>query len=282
MPAPAFVARQPRPQQQPPFLQHPPGFVGNAGEFSELQDFRRRFPMDERAFGYLAESSPAVQRQVFDTFAPKRLDDVDFSAPVVAYAKLCRARAIEHPANVSHHQQSSPVHGGACAGSYGSSFAGVAPPPPRLPPLMVSAPLPVPMLRAHALPNHSISDAHIGDFCRRYPMDARARELLLASPPAAVARVLREFRPRREGEADYSAAVVAFVGVCKRDALGGKGSYPYGSPSGYGAGHVAGCAGSYAVGHPGGPPVQHAGTGYIAGFAPLTGAYAPPKRPRLF
>lgn len=208
--------------QAPPFQQYP-SFNGNADELLELQDFRRRFPMDERAYGYLAESSPAVRRQVFDTFAPKRLDDTDFSAPVVAYAKLCRARVFESAA-------------------HGSHFMAVA--PPRFPAPMQAR---MPVFRPAVQP---VTDAQIGEFCRRYPMDGRALELMLASPPAVVARVLREFRPKREGEADYSAAVVAFVGVCKRDAFGGS-VRPFGG----------GCAGYGGCG------------GFVVG---------PPKRPRLF
>merc|ERR1740121_2032457 len=67
----------------------------------------------------------------------------------------------------------------------------------------------------------AISDADITEFCRRYPVDARAIEAVLASPPMVQVRVIREFRPRNEGEPDYSAALMTFLGICKRSTTGG-------------------------------------------------------------
>lgn len=141
----------------------------------QLDAFRQRYPMDDRAFSYLMESPREAQQAVLDSFQPRNPSDVDYSAPVVAYAKRCRARAEEN-------------HVGG--GGYGGCPAAPMPPP--------------------ADPVH--------DFCRQYPVDARAQEYLRASGPEVVNRVLQEFRPKREGESDYSGAVVAFVGRCRKGA----------------------------------------------------------------
>jgi len=146
---------------------------------ADLEAFRNRFPMDDRAFSSLQDLQPHARRQVLDTFVPKRMDDTDYSAPVMAYVKVCRARAAESAAHTALH---------------------------------MSGPGPV-------------SQQTVDDFCGRFPMDARALEMLLAAPPVVQTRVMSEFRPKREGDSDYSAAVVAFLGVCKRSAMGGVGGF---------------------------------------------------------
>lgn len=64
---------------------------GSKGNDRALHDFRRRIPMDDRAFLYLQESSAAVQREVLATFAPPR-EDTDYSALVIGFSKRCRSR----------------------------------------------------------------------------------------------------------------------------------------------------------------------------------------------
>merc|ERR1719491_2445735 len=48
--------------------------------------------MDDRAFAYLSETPVGALMEIFETFRPKRLDDTDYSAPVITYAKKCRER----------------------------------------------------------------------------------------------------------------------------------------------------------------------------------------------
>eukprot|EP00415_Alexandrium_ostenfeldii_P002688 UN2688 len=88
----------------------------------DLDSFRIRYPMDDRAYVYLQESLPEVQRQVVETFVPKRAEDVDFSAPIVAYAKLCRARHTEAASFGLN-----PVAAGPGTMNYGAPFS--QPPP---------------------------------------------------------------------------------------------------------------------------------------------------------
>jgi len=61
-------------------------------ESLDLQGFRAKFPMDDRAFDYLAASSREVQEWVLKFFVPHRLDDKDFSAAVTAYVRSLRAK----------------------------------------------------------------------------------------------------------------------------------------------------------------------------------------------
>jgi len=165
----------------------PMGGMAEGPGLVELEVFRAQYPMDDRAYTALQELTPEVRRQVIETFMPKRADDTDFSAPVMAYARVCRARAAEAA-------QMNMLAGGM--------------------PQMPGAP------HGQGL---MVDQAAVGEFCRRYPVDARALEALLAAPPMIQARVIREFRPKQEGEADYSAAVMAFLGACRRSALGGGG-----------------------------------------------------------
>merc|ERR1712039_581565 len=57
-----------------------------------------------------------------------------------------------------------------------------------------------------------VNDAHaISNFFLRYPCDERAQDFLNSSSPEVRARVVQEFRPRQEGDSDYSGAVTSFV-----------------------------------------------------------------------
>lgn len=183
----------------PPLGLGPLGFGHGAGlrAGSESEAFRRRFPMDDRAFAYLLESPPQVRQQVMETFSPPRADDTDFSAPVVAYSKRCRARF------------------GEVAHGTNQYFSGLQPAMPA--------------------PGY-VTEGDVGAFMARYPVDARAEDYLRETPPVVVARVLREFRPKREGDSDYSAAVVSFVGLCRKEAggeAGGPGAFQKRARVGY-------------------------------------------------
>mmetsp|Transcript_42540 Transcript_42540/g.96067 ORF Transcript_42540/g.96067 Transcript_42540/m.96067 type:complete len:157 (+) Transcript_42540:1-471(+) len=60
-----------------------------------------------------------------------------------------------------------------------------------------------------------VTDESVQRFFERYPCDARATDYFQSCPADVQAAVLRDFRPRSEGDADYSAAVTAFVKRCK-------------------------------------------------------------------
>ena len=48
----------------------------------------------------------------------------------------------------------------------------------------------------------------------QFPTDERARAFLDSSPPDVQATVVREFKPKGQGEGDYSDAVFAYAKIC--------------------------------------------------------------------
>mmetsp|Transcript_71090 Transcript_71090/g.211946 ORF Transcript_71090/g.211946 Transcript_71090/m.211946 type:complete len:596 (-) Transcript_71090:108-1895(-) len=132
-----------------------------AGEALDLEEFRLRFPMDDRAFDFLATAPREVQERVLETFVPQRLDDTDFSAPVTAYVRSLRNQL---------------------------SDTNTAP---------------------------GVTEESVARFFERYPCDARAQDYFHSCMADVQAQVMREFRPRSEGDSDYSAAVTAFIKKCK-------------------------------------------------------------------
>ncbi|CAJ1422735.1 unnamed protein product [Effrenium voratum] len=63
--------------------------VDGRGEDALLEGFRRRYPMDSRAFEYLCSADPAVKRKVVDTFRPKFEGEADYSGLVTSFVKSC-------------------------------------------------------------------------------------------------------------------------------------------------------------------------------------------------
>ena len=49
------------------------------------------------------------------------------------------------------------------------------------------------------------------DFVKQYPTDGRAFDFLVQSPPEVLVKALSDFRPRKKGQADYSALLTVFV-----------------------------------------------------------------------
>lgn len=166
----------------------PPAYHAEFDVDRELHAFRQRFPMDDRAFTYLCETPPDALMQMLESFVPPRHDDTDYSAPVIAFAKKCRARG---------GSQESVVF----AKGYGHSAMG-------------GQPFGGGQVQSRGRHRDSIED-RLDAFTRRYPVDERAFAYLSESPPDVISRVLDDFKPKREGEGDYSGAVVAFVKRCR-------------------------------------------------------------------
>jgi len=191
--------------------------------------FRNRFPMDDRAFSYLTESSPEVADRVLATFVPPRFDDTDYSAPITSYVKQCRK---QFPSPVAAFSPVGAYHGpvGGFAGGVGASrFA--------------REPLVAPVRQQFSSfnsgpPRHAGSQSlELQQFLTRYPCDDRATDYLTTQSPEVIDRVVREFKAKREGESDYSAIVMSFTKRCKDFALidGGKGGGGFGGGVGAGA-----------------------------------------------
>merc|ERR1712118_424729 len=62
---------------------------------------------------------------------------------------------------------------------------------------------------AYALPGNITQQ--IDTFLTKYPMDQRAYDFLVDSAPEVQLKVLAEFRPKSEGDSDYSACITTFV-----------------------------------------------------------------------
>lgn len=144
---------------------------------SELDDFRERYPMDSRAFGCLSGASAEVQRTVLTRFKPRSEGDDDYSALVMTFVRAIQTR-LEN------------------------GTSGRAPPPREIRRQEDRSP---------ASRGGQRSDSPLSTFRERYPMDERAFSALEQSAPAVRDVVIVDFKPRREGEDDYSALVMAFV-----------------------------------------------------------------------
>jgi len=186
---------------------------------ADLDNFGRRYPMDERAWSYLTQSTPEVIEKVLTSFTPKRVDDRDHSAPITAYVKQCRRSVPDAAASTPGHHGAS-HYGGSWGPSGGhrhdSSQAWEQPRQQRT-------------SWAHSQPGGGGgrgADASLRSFLDRYPVDERCADYLSMQPPDIVERVLSGFRPKKEGDSDYSAIVMSFTKRCKDQPGGGGGDGP--------------------------------------------------------
>uniref|UniRef100_A0A7S4REX8 Uncharacterized protein n=1 Tax=Alexandrium monilatum TaxID=311494 RepID=A0A7S4REX8_9DINO len=172
------------------------------------QDFRVRFPMDERAFEYLTTSSAEVRSHILSTFRPRRQNDSDYSAPVTAYVRECRKQFGVSGAGTAGADGGLPRHpvtDGAREPSRerghhgrGHEWEEAAPEGAKQPEAM----------------GGQVEEA-LSHFLQKYPVDSRAHDYLVTSTPEVIWRVVQEFAPKRLGESDYSALVTTFVKRCR-------------------------------------------------------------------
>lgn len=62
----------------------------SGGDEPLLEGFRRRYPMDDRAFEYLCQQREDVRRKAVETFRPKFEGEADYSSLVTSFVKSCR------------------------------------------------------------------------------------------------------------------------------------------------------------------------------------------------
>eukprot|EP00434_Breviolum_minutum_P034448 symbB.v1.2.030491.t2/scaffold3435.1/size56750/1 len=55
-----------------------------------LEGFRRRYPMDDKAFDYVYQQNDEIRRKVVNNFKPKFEGEADYSGLITAYVKSCR------------------------------------------------------------------------------------------------------------------------------------------------------------------------------------------------
>mmetsp|Transcript_36310 Transcript_36310/g.83470 ORF Transcript_36310/g.83470 Transcript_36310/m.83470 type:complete len:588 (-) Transcript_36310:37-1800(-) len=178
---------------------------------SDMESFRDRYPMDSRAFSILTGATPDVQRTVLTRFKPRSEGDSDYSALVMAFLRSVQlrmsgsgstSRAVWRDARRGEGSQDRSVErAGSVDGfrrndEHGREDGG----------------------REEARRSNSRSrsrspgrDKALKSFRSRYPMDDRAYSNLEQASHSVQDVVISDFKPRREGEDDYSALVMAFV-----------------------------------------------------------------------
>jgi len=175
---------------------------------AEFEAFRERYPMDARAFATLTSAPPEVQNVVLSRFKPRSEGDDDYSALVMTFV-----RAIINRRDSGGTGGGRKVYRDAREGRDHQEEQFQERAPPRR--------------------GRGGSDAHdeaqgggngeqdccsqdrdaspVTNFRLRYPMDDRAFASLQQAPQQVQDVVLSDFKPRREGDDDYSALVMSFV-----------------------------------------------------------------------
>lgn len=157
--------------------------VGARPSPSQIEAFRQRYPMDDRAFEFLESSGSFVVQDVLMNFSPRNMQDTDYSRPITSYVKQCRERAER-------------LGGGAVVGGQHV----------QIQPTVLGAP------KQHSADNgRHVECGWLQCFRKLYPMDAKAYDFLEQSPVEVQESVVSEFKPRRAGDEDYSGAVTSFV-----------------------------------------------------------------------
>eukprot|EP00930_Biecheleria_cincta_P038710 TRINITY_DN26593_c0_g1_i1.p1 TRINITY_DN26593_c0_g1~~TRINITY_DN26593_c0_g1_i1.p1 ORF type:complete len:505 (-),score=78.57 TRINITY_DN26593_c0_g1_i1:240-1754(-) len=142
----------------------------------DLMAFRLRYPMDERAYVYLSTAPAAAQQKVLSEFKPRVEGEADYSSLITTLVKRARLAVGNAPGLANSWVASSP--------SATANFDRGDEPP---------------------------TEDELINFRLRYPMDDRAFDYLQSAPVSAQIRVLSDFKPKTEGEEDYSSLVTAFT-----------------------------------------------------------------------
>lgn len=156
----------------------------------QLELFRLRYPMDEKAFDYLKISCPEVQERVVNTFRPpdNAQHQTDFSRIVTSHIKFC-TRAHQDDSRHHHRQDAANMVSveEACNVLMGRTPDGAG--------------------------KNSVPEENLEMFRSNYPMDDRAFDYLKGSPADVQERVITTFRVDT-AQPDYSRAVTAHVRFC--------------------------------------------------------------------
>lgn len=137
----------------------------------DLESFRARYPFDDDAYNYIVNSSLEVQQEVLRDFKPKQEGEEDYSALVMGFTK--RRRQLDKERRMQ---------------------GGYAPP-------------------NQMMPDHGNGSIHdeLQAFLDRYPVDEEAQRFLSTCPPHVQRIIFQNFKPKREGEGDYSALLISFA-----------------------------------------------------------------------
>jgi len=282
-------------------------------QMEDIEDFRARYPIDDRCVEYFFASSVEAQHKVLREFQAKREGEADYSGLFMSFVKRCRSACGNGPslgqsapgpvgsANVGRggpawqvpaatgpgyggHQGYGPCHGGggafSAAGARGGGggrgvaqatdelermledFRAAYPiedgafamavsdacdrvlarsrhgygeqrgmafgsnPPPADAGVRTSAADGTPWMGQQAGDLDQELQSMLHHFLTRFPVDDRCVEYLTRSSPQVVHRVVTEFVPKTEGDADYSAIVMSFTKRVKEQVRLGLGGEP--------------------------------------------------------
>eukprot|EP00930_Biecheleria_cincta_P026264 TRINITY_DN18534_c0_g1_i2.p1 TRINITY_DN18534_c0_g1~~TRINITY_DN18534_c0_g1_i2.p1 ORF type:complete len:503 (+),score=99.36 TRINITY_DN18534_c0_g1_i2:29-1537(+) len=139
----------------------------------QLQEFRNRYPMDDRAWEYLNSSSGSAQAKILVDFKPRNPSDTDYSAAVTYFLRAVKGRP------------------GAFAGGAAPLLPGAA----------------VAVDTGTTAPD----PAQLEEFRARFPMDDRAFEFLTSSSAAVQVDILQNFAPGDIKDGDYSRPMTSYI-----------------------------------------------------------------------
>eukprot|EP00931_Biecheleriopsis_adriatica_P111202 TRINITY_DN85553_c0_g1_i1.p1 TRINITY_DN85553_c0_g1~~TRINITY_DN85553_c0_g1_i1.p1 ORF type:complete len:420 (-),score=53.63 TRINITY_DN85553_c0_g1_i1:136-1395(-) len=243
---------------------------------ADLEAFAARYPMDEAAISYIQKSLPEVQREVMRDFKPKQEGEADYSALIISFCKR-RRQSHQQQHFIAAPPAPQPQFRGrldeveASAEEVDDLAQQVQALRDRYPfddaaynYVVKSAPSVQREILAGFTPKKEGEDdysalvisfakkcranafaegAEYSDrdeyesFRQRYPFDEDTHHYLSTSRPEVRKYVMQNFKPPREGEADYSALLITYCKRCRvtADDLGGKGKgrQAYSAPPAY-------------------------------------------------
>mmetsp|Transcript_13379 Transcript_13379/g.31396 ORF Transcript_13379/g.31396 Transcript_13379/m.31396 type:complete len:616 (-) Transcript_13379:145-1992(-) len=181
---------------------------GSSAHNPELDAFRERYPMDSRAFSILAAANGEVQRTVLTRFKPRSEGDDDYSALVMSFLRSIQMRmATPGPGGGAPSKVWRDARHGDCSEER-SPHRGRSADPARK---RDDRPVPQGRSASRSRSRSPGRERALNEFRMRYPMDERAFGNFQLAPSSVQDVVMSDFKPRREGEEDYSALVMAFV-----------------------------------------------------------------------
>ncbi|CAK0903043.1 unnamed protein product [Prorocentrum cordatum] len=163
----------------------------------QVDTFFTRYPCDQKATEYFNQISRELQAVIVREFRPRSEGDSDYSAAITSFIKY-----------KSNAPWAAGGKGGGCGGGKGGCMGGGA--------MQVQQ-----FAGAGMQAGGALTQQEVDSFFTRYPCDQRACEYFSQCSVDVQTSVVRQFRPRSEGDSDYSAAVTAFVKRCSGGGMGG-------------------------------------------------------------
>lgn len=216
---------------------------------SDLAAFRLRYPFDDDAYNYIMNSTEEVRREVLLNFIPKQEGEEDYSALIIGFTKKRRQFTRERQERGVYAPQQTDSVGleelEAFRARYpcdDEAFRFVTSAPAHVQQMILQSFKPPregeedysaliitfskkcrqATHQAHQVPQREhiayrdrrpTAGVNYEAFRARYPFDDDAHNYLQRLPPEVRIHVLQNFKPPREGEADYSALLMSY---CKK------------------------------------------------------------------